>query len=157
MKTTVIDVRDLLSPLSAQGIEKQLATLPGVKQVDVNNVSGSAIVLYDETVTDLNVITTKLRECGHHCGGELLPKHLCVQNFPHDAHASAASSSPTPAAIHTDHTENTQHAESASHAGTVAHLMAHACHVRMVGMGARFSVFGFFSVPGVGCRRRGLC
>lgn len=54
MKTTVIDVRDLLSPLSARGVEKQLAKLLGVKQVNVNRVSGSATVLYDETVTGLN-------------------------------------------------------------------------------------------------------
>ena len=156
MKTTVIDVRDLLSPLSAQGIEKRLATLPGIKQIDVNNVSGSAIVLYDETVTDLNAITTKLRECGHHCGGELLPKHLCVRNFPHDAQASAASSSPTPAAIHTDHAENTQHAESASQAdhadmASMGHEMGHGAGMDMQAMARdmrnRFFVALVFAIP----------
>ena len=156
MKTTVIDVHDLLSPLSAQGIEKRLATLPGIKQIDVNNVSGSAIVLYDETVTDLNAITTKLRECGHHCGGELLPKHLGVQNFAHDAHAAAASSSPTPAAIHTDHTEHTQHAESASQAdhadmASMGHEMGHGAGMDMQAMARdmrnRFFVALVFAIP----------
>ncbi len=77
MKTSVIDVRDLLSPLSASDVEKQLAKMPGVQRVEVNIVSGIATVLYDEAVTSLNAIEGKVRECGHYCGGELVPKHLC--------------------------------------------------------------------------------
>ncbi len=77
MKTSVIAVRGLLSPLSARGVEQQLAKAPGVKQVEVNCVSGSATVLYDETVTGLDAIKAKVRECGHHCGSELVPKHIC--------------------------------------------------------------------------------
>ena len=30
MKTTIIDVRDLLSPLSARGVETQLTKVPGI-------------------------------------------------------------------------------------------------------------------------------
>jgi copper chaperone CopZ len=77
MKTTVIDVRDLLSPLSALGVEKQLAKLPGIMQIDVNSVSGSATVLYDEAVVEFSTIRAKVHECGHHCGGELVPRHVC--------------------------------------------------------------------------------
>ena len=40
MKTTLIDLRDLRSPLSAKGVEKQLAKVPGGAQVDVNYASG---------------------------------------------------------------------------------------------------------------------
>lgn len=71
MKTTIINVRDLLSPLSARGVEKQLTKVPGIKQVDVNCASGSATVRYDETLVDLSSIEAKVQECGHHCGGEL--------------------------------------------------------------------------------------
>lgn len=53
MKTSTIDVGGLFSSLSAQGVEKQLAGLPGVQRVAVNYVDGSATVVYDETVTDL--------------------------------------------------------------------------------------------------------
>lgn len=52
MKTSIVEVADLLSPLSAHGVEKQLMRLPGVKQVEVNPVSGSATVVYDETRID---------------------------------------------------------------------------------------------------------
>lgn len=77
MKTTVIDVRDLLSPLSARGVEKQLAKLPGIMQIDVHSVSGSATVLYDKAAVKFSTIKAKVRECGHHCGGELAPRHVC--------------------------------------------------------------------------------
>ena len=76
MKTAIFNVRDLLSPLSARGVENQRGKMPGVKKIEVNSVSGSATVLYDETVTGLDTIKAKVHECGHHCGGELVPKHI---------------------------------------------------------------------------------
>ena len=39
MKTNIVDVSGLLSPLSARGVEKQLARLCGVKKVEVNYVA----------------------------------------------------------------------------------------------------------------------
>src|SRR5688572_3328456 len=48
MKTSVIEVGGLLSVLSARGVEKQLARLPGVERVEVNYAAGSATVVYDE-------------------------------------------------------------------------------------------------------------
>ena len=46
MKTVNVDVSGMLSPLSARGVEKQLARLRGVKKVVVNYVAGSATVTY---------------------------------------------------------------------------------------------------------------
>ena len=68
MKTTVIDIRDLLSPLSARGVEKQLAKLPGVKQVEVNYASGNATVRYVDGVD-----RTKLIEAVTEAGFEAQP------------------------------------------------------------------------------------
>jgi Cu2+-exporting ATPase len=42
MKTSVIEVGGLLSVLSARGVEKQLASLPGLRRVEVNYAAGSA-------------------------------------------------------------------------------------------------------------------
>ncbi len=67
MKTTIIEVAGLLSVHSARGVEKQLARLPGVKRVDVNYVAGSATVVYDDAMTDLQTIKAKVGECGYHC------------------------------------------------------------------------------------------
>lgn len=39
MKTSIIEVGEILSPLSARGVEKQLMRLPGVKRVEVNPAS----------------------------------------------------------------------------------------------------------------------
>lgn len=84
MKTITIEVGGLLSALSTRGVEKQLAKLPGVHKAGVNYVAGSATVVYDETVTDLKAIKARVHECGYHCTGEMLPKHVCVPEGPPD-------------------------------------------------------------------------
>lgn len=91
MKTSIIEVGGLLSVLSARGVEKQLARLPGVVKAEVNSVSGSTTVKYDETVIHLTDIKAKLDACGHHCHGELVPRHVCSQEDPpNDLAASIA-------------------------------------------------------------------
>ena len=74
MKTSVIEVGGMLSVLSAHGVEKQLRQLRGVERADVNYVSGSATVVYDQTVIGLKTIEAKVHECGYHCSGELVPQ-----------------------------------------------------------------------------------
>ncbi len=44
MKTVTIEVGDMLSTLSALGVEKQLVKLLGVHRAHVNHVGGSATV-----------------------------------------------------------------------------------------------------------------
>jgi|GEM_PF-2554550 len=85
MKTSIIEVGGLVSALSARGIETQLSKLIGVKKAEVNYVAGSATVVYDETAIDLKAIKARVQECGYHCAGELLPKHVCVSDDPPDA------------------------------------------------------------------------
>ena len=148
MKSSIIDVRDLLSPLSAQGVEKQLAKLPGVKQVDVNSVSASATLLYDEDVTSLDVIQAKVRECGHHCHGELLPNHLCVsqQSIVQAHHAAPHHHHPKPAKT-TAPMAHTQHADMDS----MGHEMGHSAGMDMQAMARdmrnRFLVALVFTIP----------
>lgn len=77
MKTAIIEVAGLISTMSAHGVEKQLSKLSGVGKAEVNYVSGSATVNYDDTETNLKAIKAKVSECGYHCSGELLPNHVC--------------------------------------------------------------------------------
>jgi hypothetical protein len=49
MKTSVIEVRGMLSALSAHGVEKRIGEVLSVKCVTVNYAAGSATVRYDET------------------------------------------------------------------------------------------------------------
>lgn len=75
MRTAVVDVGDLLSVQSALGVEKQ-RRLPGVERVEVSAVARSATAEFDEKAIDLRRIKERIRECGHHCRGEIVPKHL---------------------------------------------------------------------------------
>ncbi len=124
MKTSTIDVGGLLSALSGRGVEKRLAKLRGVERVDVNYVSGSATVAYDEALTDLKTIKAGVDQCGFHCGGELVPRHVCE---PEDPPAQAAAI-PSMGAAHAEHAK---HAEHAGHGDSMAHEMGHGA-----GMGA---------------------
>jgi Cu2+-exporting ATPase len=107
MRTVTIEVAGLLSPLSALGVQKQLARLAGVTKAEVNYVAGSATITYDETVIDLSSIKAKVHECGYHCAGEVLPKHVCV---PDDPPGDALAIAP----VH-DHPYHAGHATPAAH------------------------------------------
>ncbi len=49
MKTDVIEVRDMLSVLSVEGVEAGIKDVPGVESATVNYDAGNATVRYDET------------------------------------------------------------------------------------------------------------
>ncbi len=76
MKTT-LEVGDLFSVLGAHGIERQLQRVAGVGRVSVNPVSGSTTVLFDPEKASPAVIQQAIEDCGFHCGGEALPRHIC--------------------------------------------------------------------------------
>ncbi len=77
MTTTVLDVAGLLTVLDASGIERQLHRIAGVRRVSVNPISGSTTVMYDPETTSLRAIQAAIEECGFHCAGEALPRHVC--------------------------------------------------------------------------------
>ena len=82
--TSVIDVSGLVSSLSARGVEKQLRRLPGVADAQVNEVAGSATVVYDAALTNMAALQAQVKRCGYHCRGESVPDHLCE---PREEHA----------------------------------------------------------------------
>ncbi|WP_436639464.1 heavy metal translocating P-type ATPase [Microbaculum sp. FT89] len=159
MRTVTIDVADLLSALSALGVEKQLGRLPGVQKAEVNYVAGSATVTFDEATTDLKAIKTKVRACGYHCSGEVQPKHVCEPEDPPDntlavavpanephrqaAHATNAAH-PAEAILH-------EHAAVAGKADAMAHEMGHGAGTDMQAMVRdmrnRFWIALVFTIP----------
>ncbi len=175
MKTTIVDVSGMLSPLSARGVEKQLARLPGVKKVEVNYVAGSATVSYDEAETNLKTIKARVEECGYHCRGEMVPRHVCAPDDPpgevsvtampgQPGHVSGAKTAEAKAPDrHAGHGEHAVHAESgveaqaarqAEHAGQkdeMAHEMGHGAGMDMQAMARdmrnRFWIAFVFTVP----------
>ena len=59
MRTSVIEVRDMLSVLTVHEAEKRIRNVPGVASATVNYAAKNATVRYDETrlkVADIKVI-----------------------------------------------------------------------------------------------------
>ncbi len=150
MKTSTIEVGELVSSLSAVGVQRQVSTLPGVHHVDVNYVAGSATVHYDEAQTSLQAIRQRIIDCGYHCRGELVPAHVCS---PAD-HKVTAGAHPG----HAIHAGHEMHVGHAGHGGAPAqpvsdmmHDMGHAPGMSMEGMANdmrnRFFVALLFAVP----------
>ena len=77
MKTATLDVGGMLSILDYQAVEKQLGRIPGVRRATASSVSNSATVEYDDTVTSVAALKDKINECGFHCTGQIVPKHVC--------------------------------------------------------------------------------
>ena len=73
MKTSIIEVRDMLSVLGVVGVEKRIGEVPGVKSVTVNFAAGSATVRYDETRLNVADIKSAVRQRGYASTGEFLP------------------------------------------------------------------------------------
>src|ERR1700676_77712 len=77
MRKVTLKVGNLFSVLGAHGIERQLQRVAGVGRVSVNPVSGSTTVTFDPGKTSLAAIQEAIEDCGFHCAGEALPRHIC--------------------------------------------------------------------------------
>jgi Cu2+-exporting ATPase len=71
MKTSVMEVRDMLSVLSVSGVEKRIGEVPGVESVTVNYAAGNATVRYDETRLDIADIKSGVRQGGYEADAPL--------------------------------------------------------------------------------------
>ena len=91
MKTSVIEVHDMLSVLSVLGVEKRIGEVPGVESVTVNYAAGSATVRYDETRLEVADIKSAVRQSAYESEGKSLPKH-----FSKDKPAHKRAGVPTP-------------------------------------------------------------
>jgi P-type Cu2+ transporter len=114
-KTATFEVRNLLSPLTARGIEKQLAQLPGISVVSMNPAGASATVSFDPTRVSPEQIQAAIEDCGFHCAGESLPRHVCDAEMRrgHAAHQG-----------HAAHGARADHGSHAGHAGHGGHAAA---------------------------------
>ena len=65
MKTSDMEVRDMLSVLSVVGVEHRIGEVPGVESVTVNYAAGTATVRYDETRLNTADIKSDVRQRGY--------------------------------------------------------------------------------------------
>ena len=73
MKTSVIDVSDMLSVLSVQGVEARIGEVPGVESVTVNHAAATATVRFDETRLHVGDIKSDVRQRGCAAANEPTP------------------------------------------------------------------------------------
>ena len=73
MKTSVIEVHDMLSVLTVDEVEERIAGVPGVASATVNFAAGNATVRYDETRLEVADIRVMMHQRGPHPSGESLP------------------------------------------------------------------------------------
>ncbi len=69
MKTSVVEVRDMLSVLCVDEVEKRIGEVPGVDSVTVNFAGGSATVRYDETRLEIADLRSTVRQRGFDAPG----------------------------------------------------------------------------------------
>lgn len=96
MKTSVIEVHDMLSVFSVDEVEKRIGEVSGVASVTVNFAAGNATVRYDETQLEATDIKSAVRQRGFEpappAGGSGAP---VSGNHPPDA----TPAPPTPAGL----------------------------------------------------------
>ena len=70
MKTSVIEVRDMLSVLTVDEVEKRIGEVPGVESATVNYAAGNATVRYDETLLNVADIKVLVHQRGKQSAGD---------------------------------------------------------------------------------------
>ena len=115
MKTSVIEVHDMLSVWNVDEAEKRIGEVPGVESVTVNFAAGSATVRYGETRLEVADIKSAVRQRGYEAAapaaesaGDGLDGHAAPGAPPAtpappapkpSPAAPAAAPAPTPAAL----------------------------------------------------------
>lgn len=93
MKTSVIEVHDMLSVLSVLGVEKRIGEVPGVESVTVNFAAENATVRYDETRLEIADIRSAVRQSGYESAESAAPS----ASDDHEGHTQPGAPSATPA------------------------------------------------------------
>ena len=91
MKTSAIEVHEMLSVLSVDEVEKRIGDVPGVESVTVNYAAGNATVRYDETRLESADIKSAVRQRGFESATPASPSA-------DDAHEGHPASGAPPAA-----------------------------------------------------------
>ena len=96
MKTSVIEVHDMLSVLTVDEVEERIGGVPGVESATVNYAAGNATVRYDETRLEVADIKAILHQRGSQSADEPSSKNVRKRK---PAHQQAVA--PTPRAAST--------------------------------------------------------
>ena len=146
MQTTTLEVGGLFEELDHLGVERQLSRAPGVRSARSNPASGSVTVDYDESVTTPASLKTLVQECGFHCRGRPVPRHVCALD---SNIAPATPERPQHPSSHRHHAA-AKKTERAAH-DEAAHEMGHGAGMDMATMARdmrnRFIIALIFVLP----------
>ncbi|MCF8706905.1 heavy metal translocating P-type ATPase [Rhizorhapis sp. SPR117] len=166
MPTVTLEARGLFQCLDHLGVEKQLSKRAGVLSAEANPASESVTVVFDETLTNVGELRGVINDCGFHCGGRLVPRHVCA----HDAMVTPDGDSQIRPAVASGHVHHHQPGavvaapEEGPHAAPMHDAMAHEMgHGEGMDMGAmardmrnRFFISLIFSLPIFGLSPMGM-
>jgi Cu2+-exporting ATPase len=96
----VLDVRGPHWASEKNLVEAVLGRRPGVLNVESNPVAQTATVEYDPNATSVRDLAEWLHDCGLHCAGQSVPRHLCD---PLVAPTPAGHGAAAPPAGHIEH------------------------------------------------------
>ncbi|MDV3258124.1 MAG: heavy metal translocating P-type ATPase [Sphingomonas sp.] len=143
MRTTTLEVQGEAQGLDHLGLEKQLLKTPGVIAARANPASGSVTLDYDEHEVDAPALRRRIAECGFHCRGTPVPRHVC------ELHADVVAADPH--AAHRGMAHDRGRAAAAPAHDAMAHEMGHGAGMDMAGMARdmrnRFIVSLIFALP----------
>ncbi len=92
MKTSAIEVHDMLSVFSVDEVEKRIGEVPGVQSVTVNFAAGNATVRFDETQLEVTDIKSAVRQRGY----DAATPAATAPDEGHAAHAAPAAPPESP-------------------------------------------------------------
>jgi Cu2+-exporting ATPase len=75
--TAVLEVSGLAWATSKAVVESVLGRRPGVAHVEANPVGQTATVVYDPHTVSVTDLAGWVRDCGYHCAGQSVPRHIC--------------------------------------------------------------------------------
>ena len=76
-QTVVLEVAGVHWASEKAVAESVLGRRPGVLRVEVNPVGQTATVTYDPAQTSVAQLSGWVRDCGYHCAGQSVPRHVC--------------------------------------------------------------------------------
>jgi Cu2+-exporting ATPase len=159
-RTVVLEVTGVHWASEKAVTEAVLGRRPGVLHVEANPVGQTATVTYDPARTSVAQLSGWVRDCGYHCAGQSVPRHVCDPAAePHDQGGIAHDGHVPPAVAPESPQEHAApgrvEAGHEGHAGmTAQEAMGHGGHHGGMSMEAmvrdmrnRFLVAALLSVP----------
>ena len=145
--TAVLEASGMLRASELAVVEAAIGRRPGVIEVEANPVSQTATVTYDPDETSVEDLRRWVIECGFHCDGQSVPKHIC------DPMMEAAREAPAPTTSAPPHEDHASHPPGEEMRGSPDEVMGHGGHGEMsmaamvADMRNRFLVAALFSIP----------